>query len=324
MATPTTNMEGSKFGDGVRIQTIDQSGLTWINIERPTSRDMDYLAQQYHFHALDLEDCLSRIQRPKIDEYDEYVFIVLHFPRFHKDTQAMAPSQVCLFVGSDYVVTVHSGELKPLGKLFRECSLDHDMCYDHMKRGAGFLLYSIIDKLVDYCYPILNKIDESLEEAEDRVFHEATVKNVQETLLLRRNITAFRRIIRPQIVILASLEHKNWRFLPEEMGENLHVYFGNIGDHLNMIWDMLEEYREVSETLSDTSNWLASHQLQEVMRIMAIAAAIFGSLMVIPSIYGMNVPLPLGDSPWGLPVLVAIMVLMLVLLMWFIRRRGWL
>ena len=324
MTVPEMDPQINMFGSELRIQTIQQSGLTWLNIERPTTKEMNYLQEQYKFHPLDLEDCLSRIQRPKIDEYDEYVFILLHFPRFHKDTRAMLPSQVCIFVGRDYLVTIHSGELKPMTRLFRECSIDRSLCYENMKRGAGYLLYYIIDELVDYCYPILDKIGENLDEAEDRALVETSIKNVEKTLLIRRNITAFRRIIRPQIKILNSLEHKRWEFLPQNTDEDLDIYFGNIGDHLNKIWDLLEEYREDINSISDINNWLTSHHLQEIMRIMAIVAAVVSPMLIIPSIYGMNVPLPLGHSKWGFPVLVGAMVLLFVILIRFVRKRGWL
>lgn len=306
----------------LRVEEIEYSGLTWVNIEGPTPEDIEYLAQRYPFHALDLEDCLSRIQRPKIDEYEDYVFLVLHFPRFHKKTRVMLPSQVSLFAGENYLVTVHSGELKPLANLFNDCQLNESAREEYMAHSSGHLLYTIIDRLVDYCFPILNKINEDLEDIEERVFTEATPQTVQETLTIRRHIIAFRRIIRPQIAILDSLEAKHWQFLKKK-GEDLDIYFGNIGDHLDRIWDVLEDYREVVDTLSDTSNWLTSHRIQEVMRILAIVAAAIGPLIVISGIYGMNVPLPLGDSPWGFPILLGIMIAIFILLMVFFHRRKW-
>lgn len=307
---------------GLHVEEIEYSGLTWVNIEGPTPGDIEYLAQRYPFHTLDLEDCLSRIQRPKIDEYEDYVFLVLHFPRFHKKTRVMLPSQVSLFAGEDYLVTVHSGELKPLANLFNDCQLNESAREEYMARSSGHLLYTIVDRLVDYCFPILNKINENLEDIEERVFTEATPQTVQETLIIRRHIIAFRRIIRPQIAILDSLEAKHWQFLKRN-GEDLDIYFGNIGDHLDRIWDTLEDYREVIDTLSDTSNWLTSHRIQTVMRILAIVAAALGPLMVISGIYGMNVPLPLGDSQWGFPILLGIMIAIFILLMVFFHRRKW-
>ncbi|MCD6358907.1 MAG: magnesium transporter CorA family protein [Dehalococcoidia bacterium] len=310
--------------NNLHIEVVKHKGLTWVNVENPALADIEYLSQNYPFHVLDLEDCFSHIQRPKIDEYDDYIFLVLHFPRFHKRTRVMTPCQVSLFTGKDYLVSVHSGELKPLANLFNDCQINESAREEYMSRSSGHLLYTIIDRLVDYCFPILNKINENLENIEDRVFNEATPQTVKETLLIRRNIIAFRRIIRPQIEILDSLESKHWQFLKKDKDEELDIYFGNIGDHLDRIWDLLKDYREVVDILSDSSNWLASHRIQEVMRIMAILATAVSPLVIITGIYGMNIPLPLEDNTLGLPLLLGIMVVLLILTITFFRRRKWL
>ena len=105
----------------LNLDSLTWGDLTWVNIEHPTERETEYLAQHYPFHPLDLDDCLSRIQRPKIDEYKDYLFLVFHFPVFNKETEVTAPSQISMFIGEDYLITLHKGELKPLVKLFKEC-----------------------------------------------------------------------------------------------------------------------------------------------------------------------------------------------------------
>jgi len=104
----------------LNIESLTWGDLSWINIEQPTDRETEYLAQNYPFHPLDLDDCLSRIQRPKIDQYKDYLFLVLHFPVFNKEARVTTPSQVSVFIGQNYLITLHKGELKPLVTLFRE------------------------------------------------------------------------------------------------------------------------------------------------------------------------------------------------------------
>src|SRR4030042_919501 len=128
------------------IGRVEWNGLTWINIEEPTKAETDYLAQNYLFHQLDLDDCLSRKQRPKIDEYDDYLFIVLQFPVFNKASRVILPSQVSIFIGKDYLITLHSGELKPLAKLYRDCELREEARDENM-RGSGYLFHRIVDRL---------------------------------------------------------------------------------------------------------------------------------------------------------------------------------
>ncbi len=308
---------------GLNVKSVAHNGLSWLDIEKPAEREVEYLSQHYPFHHLDLDDCLSRIQRPKIDEYEDYLFLVFHFPVFNKQARVTTPSQVSIFLGADYLVTLHQGDLKPLVKLFKDCELNETARKEYMGRSSGYLLYHILDRLVNYCFPMLNKIGDNIEAIEEDVFTKPVVKTVQETLTIKRDLVSFRRIIRPQIAVLHSLEQREWSFLKEDM----EAYFGDIGDHLNKIWDTLEDYREFADNLSDTSNWLTSHRIQETMRIFAVVAACATPLIIVASIYGMNVSLPLGigsgHSNLGFPVLMAIMFTILGILLFAFRRKGW-
>lgn len=309
-------------GKEFNIQSVTWGKLVWANIERPTESETEYLAQNYPFHHLELDDCISRIQRPKIDENEDegYLFMVFHFPVFSKQAGITLPSQVSVFLGDNYLITLHQGELKPLVKLFRDCQLNEKAREEHMSRSSGYLLYQILDRLVNYCFPILYKIGANVDAIEDDVFTKPVAKTVQEILLIKRDLISFRRIIRPQIAMLHSLERREWAFIKDEMD----VYFGDIGDHLNKIWDMLEDYREHVDNLTDASNWLTSHRIQEVMRILAVIAACVTPLIIVASIYGMNlVSLPLGNSTYGFPVVLAIMLCLVVIMLFIFRRKGW-
>lgn len=279
----------------LNIETIKWGKITWLNVEKPTHADMDYLAKNYLFNLFDLEDCLSRIERPKIDEYKNYLFLVLHFPVFNEKARVTTPCQVSVFIGEDYLVTVHSGDLKPLSKLFDDCQQNERAREDHMARSSGYLLYRILDRLVDYCFPVLNKVIANVEAAEDRLFSEPARDTVQEISILRRDIMAYRRIIRPQPAILKSLEVREYPFLRED----LDVYFGDIGDHVSKISETLDEYKEVVEGLNATSDSLFSHRTNEVMKMLTILGTIILPMLVISGLYGMNVSLPFEGSTFA-------------------------
>ncbi|MBA7466512.1 Cobalt/magnesium transport protein CorA [subsurface metagenome] len=279
----------------LNIETIKWGKITWLNVEKPTHADMDYLAENYLFNLFDLEDCLSRIERPKIDEYKNYLFLVLHFPVFNEKARVTTPCQVSTFIGEDYLVTVHSGELKPLSKLFDDCQRNERAREEHMARSSGYLLYRILDRLVDYCFPVLNKVIANVEAAEDRLFSEPARDTVQEISVLRRDIMAYRRIIRPQPAILKSLEVREYPFLRED----LDVYFGDIGDHVSKISETLDEYKEVVEGLNATSDSLFSHRTNEVMKMLTILGTIILPMLVISGLYGMNVSLPFEGSTFA-------------------------
>ena len=303
----------------LNMQSLTWGDFTWINIEQPTEEETEYLAQNYPFHPLDLDDCLSRIQRPKIDQYKDYLFVVLHFPVFNKEARVTTPSQVSVFIGQNYLITLHKGELKPLVKLFRECEIDEESRQENFSSGPGYLLYRIIDRLVDYCLPIANKMLENIEDVEDSIFSNRGRSQIKEISMIRRDIISFRRIIWPMRAVIGSLEPKIRRFAKMD----LTVYFGDTVDHLDKIWDALDEYKEIIEGLNDTHDSLASNNTNEVMRILTIIATIFMPITLIASLWGMNIPLPFARSDNALLYIILIMVGIISGMLYFFRRRHW-
>jgi magnesium transporter len=308
----------------VKVKSITQGKLTWFYIEKPTAEEVEFLTQRFNFHPLDLEDVLSRLQRPKIDEYEDYLFIVLHFPVFDKKNRVTKPSEVDIFVGENYVVTVHcSGDLKPLAAFFRLCQTDEGSRQHYLGRSSGFLLYHILDRLTNYCFPILNKVIENIEVVEDVIFTRTTPSTVRQISLLRRDLISFRRVIRPQIAVIETLEKEEYPFFKEDQ----EVYFGDIADHVRKIWDTLEDYKEVVDGLAETSNWLTSHRIQEIMRVLTIIMAILAPPTLLSGIFGMNVPLPGGVDPGSLlplGILLSVMALVGAGMFIYLRHRRWL
>jgi len=312
--------EASPKEKQLNVESVTWNNLTWVNIERPTERETEYLAQNYPFHPLDLDDCLSRIQRPKIDEYKEYLFLVLHFPVFNKQTRATNPSQVSVFIGDKYLITLHKGELKPLVKLFRECEIEEEARQENFSQGSGYLLYRIIDRLVDYCLPILNRISANIEETEDNIFSSRGMpRAIGDISVLRRDVISFRRIIWPMRAVIGSLEPKIRRFTKMDLA----VYFGDTVDHVDKIWDALDEYKEIIEGLNDTHDSLATNRTNEVMRMLTIIATILLPLTVVASIYGMNIPLPFQESGYSLIFVLFVWVAIVSGMLYFFRRNRW-
>jgi len=314
----TTSQVGKE--EQLNLESLTWGNLTWVNVEGPTEQETEYLAQNYHFHPLDLDDCLSRIQRPKIDEYKDYLFLVFHFPVFNKEARVTTPSQLAVFIGKNYLITLHKGELKPLVKLFRECQIDEESQQEYFSQGSGYLLYRIVDRLVDYCLPILNKVGDSIEDVEDSIFSDRMRGAVKEISLLRRDIISFRRIIWPMRAVIGSLEPKIRRFSPMDMA----VYFGDMVDHVDKIWDGLDEYKEVIEGLNYTHDSLATNRTNEVMRILTVIATILLPITVVASIFGMNIPLgPFRDSPYSALYVSLICLVIIGGMLYFFRRQRW-
>lgn len=301
------------------ITAITHQRLTWVNIVNPTQEDVAYLRKHYSFHPLDLEDVLSQNERPKIDEYDDYLFIVMHFPVFDPQRQLTRSCEVDFFIGAGYLITIHDGQLKPLNRLFEACHDDGVARAKHMGRGAGRLLYSILDSMVDYNFAILRKVDAKIKAIEENMFTEDMRTIVQNISLIRRDIIALRRVVKPQISIVSNLERKDRPFIQEE----LDVYFGDIVDGFSRAWDILEDYREVIEGLSATSDSVTSYRINDVIRVLTVISVIMLPLTVITGVYGMNLEwLPAADSFYGFFIIVGFMVVVAGGMLLYFRLRG--
>jgi magnesium transporter len=304
------------------MNTVTENKVSWISIEDPTTEDIGHLRRYYPFHPLDLEDCLSDIERPKVDEYDDYLFIVMHFPVYDPDQRVSRITELDVFIGSGYLITVHRGELKPLIDLFRECQRDERARVRHISKGAGQLLYGILDRTVDYIMRILARVGERIGDVEGRIFTEDMRSIVEEISVIRRDVIALRRIIKPQIAVISNLERKDRSFIREGM----EVYFGDILDGFSRAWDELEDHREIIESLSATSESITSYRINETIRALTVISVLLLPLSVIAGIYGMNVKLPFaaaGQNPYAFYGILVVMVAIVAGLLLFFRWKKW-
>jgi magnesium transporter len=316
-------MQTVTSSDLCNISSVCCNGrLTWYYIEQATEREVQHLADNFHFHTLALDDVLSRVQRPKIDDYESYLFIVLHFPVFDRTNRVTTPSELDIFIGENFMVTSHKGDLKPLSRMFNECLTDENVRQKFMGRSASYLFYQLLDRLVNYCFPILDRIEDNIDKIEDLIFSRAVPETVREISMIRRDLISFRRIIHPQISVVEELEKEKYPFFKEDQD----VYFGDIADHIRKIWDGLEDCKEVVDGLADTSNWLTSHRIQEVMRVLTIVMALMAPATLIASIYGMNVHLPGGigsGEPLTFVLVIGFMLITAIAMLWYFHRKNW-
>src|SRR5687767_5254754 len=305
------------------VEVIDGPGLRWVNIEEPSSLETGWLEEHFDFHALDFEDVLSRNQRPKIDEYDEYLFIVLHFPVFDRNVGRLNAGELDIFVGGDFVVTIPNQPLQPVEYLFERCRSKEELREQHFSRGSGYLLYRIVDDSFDYCFPMLRKIGNKLDAVEDEIFEGRSEEVVRDISNVKQEIINFRKVIRPQRTVLRDLENSRQAFLAPTEGE-LEVYFDDIVDAHERIWDMLENYKEVVEALEETNESVISHRVNDILRFLTAISVIVLPLTLIASIWGMNVGVPGEGDSEDFYVVVGGMLVLLLGMVAFFRRRGWL
>ncbi len=299
---------------------IEAAGIRWVHIESPRTADRDWLEEHFDFHPLDIEDVYSRNQRPKLDQYDDYVFIVLHFPLFDKDSGRILTAELDLFLGPDFLITLPNIELPPLSAMFERYREKDDLREEVFSKGSGYLIYKIVDTGVDASFPMLRKTGLKLERLEDDIFEGRSSEIVRDISEVKQEIINFRKIVRPQRAVLRDLERTKQRYLQEE----LEIYFDDISDAAERIWDSLENYKEVVEGLESTNESVLSHRLNDSFRVLTAASVILLPLTLIASIFGMNVAFPGEGQTVTFFLLLALMAAVLFGLVILFRRRGWL
>jgi len=300
---------------------IQTDRVTWTNIVQPTPEDMAQLGERYpQFHPLNLGDCLTDLEFPKLDHYDHYLFIVTQMPLWDKASRICRPAEVDIFISRGVLVTSHEGDLKPLNALYQRLESDPTAREEMMAHGASPLLYEVLNDLVNYCYPIVHKVNQNIRRLEENLFGPDSYDMLREVAVVRRDVIALRHILRPQLEVVRELEKGDWPFIHDD----LDIYWGDISDHLAQLRSMLDEHAEVVSGLSETLDTLASHRIDEVVRLLTLVTLLSVPLTVLTTIFGMNVQLPYGTHPLPFYVINITGILITFLVIWYLRRRHWL
>ncbi len=305
-----------------QVAELAAAGLTWVNAVAPDLETSQALAERFGWHPLDVEDIVSKRQRPKVDDYedDQYLFAVLHFPVFDKTVQRLNGAELDVFIGQDYLVTIPNRELLPVTRLFARCDSDVAFRGQLFAKGSGRLLYEVLDDLFDYCFPILDKIGHKLDRIEDEMFAGAAEDVVRDISNVKQEIISYRKVIKPERSTLRVLERRINRFLPEE----LELYFDDINDAVERIWDQLDNYKEVVEALEQTNESVISHRQNDVLRLLTLISVTMLPLTLLTGIFGMNVVYPGEATRVAFWVILAGLLATLVGMVGFFRWKRWL
>lgn len=300
---------------------LNRGRVTWTNLVKPTPEDIDELSERYpQFHPLNLQDCLTNLVFPKLDAHDDHLFLVVQFPAWDAKDRVSRPSEVDIFIAKGTLVTSHSGELRPLNDLFARAQADQAGETKLLERGASPLLYDILSALVDYCVPILGRAEQTIRHIEQDLFNEDTRHTLNEIALIRRDLIAIRRILKPQQEVIRELVRGNWPFIHDD----LNIYWDDIAAHLAQHQATLDEQIEVVGGLSETIDTLASHRIDEVVRVLTIITVLTLPLSLLSTIFSMNVEMPYRTHPLLFFVVISAGVALTAILLWYLRKRRWL
>lgn len=294
--------------------------ITFLCIAEPDGETLEEINKKYKFHHLAIEDCLSEYQRSKIEQYDDYIHLILQVPIF--ENERVLPAEVDIFISESYLVMVHWNNLKHLEHFIDGIVRDEKMKSDCMGKGTAYLLYRIIDLLIINCFPLIDKLDKRVRLLETKVFDEKAYddrKTVREIARIRRDIMSFRRIIKPQIPVINLLE----RFKEKYIIHDLELYFGDIADYVGKQWDMVSDQHEQILNLSSTNESLISVRANNIIKTLTIISVIMLPLTLISGIYGMNIRLPLAEFKFSFELVIGFMLTVATTMILFFKRKNW-
>jgi len=305
----------------MKLEEISHRDFRWINIKEPDQEMVDFLKKNFHFHPLDLEDIVSKVQYPKVDAYQDYLYVMLQFPSYEEAARIYKRSELNVFYGKNYLITINSRPLAPLQSFFKNCQTDPLTREKYMGRGPGHLLYEIVDSLMDYVFPIINEKNETIFELEEEIFETSEYNDmIEEIMVLKRNLINIRRILVPQRSVLVDLGNKYKALI----GDELRIYFDDLVDKKDKIINQLDTARAYVDVLEQANEALLTRSTNKVIKTLTVFSVIVLPANLLINYYGMNVVTPAQNSPHILFYLNTIFLASFVILFWFFAKKRWL
>ncbi len=291
--------------------------LIWYHIPYPNDKNMEFLRENFDFHPLDLEDCQSKVQRPKIDIYDDYRFLILHFPYFDKVLKFVKTKEVKIFWGEFYIITVGSHWV--IRSLFDKTKSEADIDIDELPNTSDVLLYSILDSLMKESFKLMKLIEDNLDHISHEMFDKKAEKTIERISVTRKNLILLNTAFKPQLRLFQKFESGVIKGFTPDMEE----YWGNNLDSFQKMWDSIEDYQELIQGFSLTFDSLQANRTNEIMKVLTTISTILLPLTFLTGLYGMNVDLPLQENQTAFFVIIGTMILIVIALLLYFKKKRW-
>lgn len=312
-------------GSTQRVERVDPAWLSagtevsvWVDFNNPTEEEAKLLGDVFRFHELAIEDAISEIHHPKVESYGDYLYVVLHGIDFRAREHLFRTQDVDFFLGPRYLVTVHPGISRSIGKVNELCLRNSRL----LGEGPAALMHRIIDVMVDNYRPEVDKLEDRLDQLEKDVFAGTRPNLARRILDFKRDVASLRRVVQPQRDVVGRLARREFPFITETLAYR----YRDVFDHLVRLSDEATFLQDRITSLLDAYLSAVSNQLNSVMKVLTVIATVFMPLTFITGLYGMNVTLPhfgLGDDSFFWVLVLAMLAISAAMLALF-RRRGWL
>ncbi len=300
----------------------DKRALLWVDFSGEPNETALPILQSFNFHPLAIEDTLQQTHAPKIDDWGDYLYIVLNYMHLTKNSEPWDTEidELDIFLGRNYVVTHHDNPIPAIDAIFENCQRD----LRYAREGADHLLYKIIDAIVMGYMPIIEKIDDEIDLVEDQVFDQPSPNTLSRLFTLKRVLLAMRRILLPQREVLNKMARDDY----EVIDKKDRIFFRDVYDHLVRLHDVNESLRDLVSGALDTYLSVINNRMNEVMKTLTIITTLFMPLTFLTGFFGMN--FFAADPPqasWTLPVVFQItlagMLVIPVIMYFWMRKRTW-
>lgn len=305
---------------------LETPAITWVHVQGHVGADvLQKLGDLFNLHPLAMEDVINSGQRPKVEAYDQQMFIVLSYPRLLEDGAGI--EQISIFFGENYVISFHDSEQNPFEPVYKRLRASAGTSNGIRRKGADYLLYTLVDRVIDEGFPVLEVFGEEVEALEEELLGKPDKHMPSQIHAIKRELLLLRRMLWPQREVVNGLLRSQ-----EEgsISEDTRVYLRDCYDHTIQIMDLIETYRDMTAGMIDIYLSSISNGMNEVMRVLTVIATLFIPPTFIAGIYGMNFdpsagPLNMPELGWRYGYLFAwgVMLLMIVGLLVYFKRKRW-
>jgi magnesium transporter len=301
------------------LKVVTHKKIGWYKLFKPTEKQLKELQKKYNFHPLDIEDCLEPVQRPKIDIYRSYVFLVLHLPKWSPKTQNLGRAELNVFLGPDFLITIHSRKIPTLDSLFYKARQEHRKRKRFFRNSSYYLFYFIFNQLLININPITRQLNQILKQLDDEILQGNYRKVLERITLMRRNLVLFETVIKPQIPVIRKLEQGKAKIVSPTYA----YYWGNLLDRLKSIKEEVEDMLQLLEGLSTTSESLLTNRTNQIIKLLTVFSVVLMPLNLIAGIYGMNLNLPLAQNFNAFWILMSLMLSLSLIMIMYFKIRKW-
>lgn len=305
--------EGLATGGEDLLEEVRSARVCWVDIEDPDEESMTLVAREFGLHELAVEDCLHFPQRPKVENYGAFVFLIWIVPEV-VNADGMELRELDVFLGERWIVTVHRGGLDAVERVASEAEA-------YLARGADWTVHQLLDLTVDKVFPVLDEVGDRLEVIEDRMLGRADPADLESLLEAKRLLVALHKVVGPERDVLRELAREEALVSAEA-----YRYFQDVGDHLARVEDGVETYREVASGAMDVYLSSVSNRMNEIMKQLTVVATIFMPLTLVSGIYGMNLlrgMWPPHEAAWSFAAVMGGMGAIALAMGLYFRRKNW-